>query len=240
MAKHALTNAGIYFSGHDFSGDMNAVQLQLGADAQEVTAFGHTARNFVPGLLSSVFSASGYFEAASPDATLAGNLAVGGDVLILAQDASVGSVAWMMQALLHEYKLLGQVGQAAPFDLAIAAEDAAMRGQVEVLSTLSTSTASTGVQLGALSSAQRLWAAAMTTGAPGGSTPTLDLKVQSDDNGSFTSATDRITFSQMTTRSQEMASVDGAVSDDYWRFSWTVGGSTPTFPMIAAFGIVTI
>lgn len=239
MAKHVLSDAGIYFAGFNISGDLNQCQLQLDVDPVEVTVFGDAAHNFVPGLKTSVFSASGFYDSPA-DSTVAGNLATTNDILIASGQPAVGAVAYMMKALMSQYTLGGQIGDAFPFDFACAARDQAFRGQLEILSSLSATGASTGVQLGALASTQRLWAAAMTTGLPTGSSPTLTLKVQSDDNSGFTSATDRITMTQFTGRGQAMNSVDGAITDDYWRFSYTLGGSTPVFPIVAAFGIVTI
>jgi hypothetical protein len=62
--------------------------------------------------------------------------------------------------------------------------------------------------------------------------------LESDDNGSFTGATTRHTFAQNTAISSEWASVAGAVTDDYWRISWTVGGGSPDFTVVCAAGII--
>ena len=65
------------------------------------------------------------------------------------------------------------------------------------------------------------------------SSPTLDVIIESDDNGSFSSATTRITHTQATAATSEFLSVAGAVTDDYWRASWTFGGTgTITFAVI--------
>ena len=73
--------------------------------------------------------------------------------------------------------------------------------------------------------------------AASGTTPTLVVKVQSDDNAGFTSATDRITFTSANSIGGQWSSVAGAVTDDYWRVTWTVGGTSPSFTFVVALGI---
>ena len=53
--------------------------------------------------------------------------------------------------------------------------------------------------------------------------------MQSDDNSGFTSATNRITFTQATGVTSELLSVAGAITDDYWRLSYTIVGGSFTF-----------
>ena len=96
----------------------------------------------------------------------------------------------------------------------------------------------TAWQVGALSSSQRLYAGLHVISASG-TTPTLAVKVQSDTVG-FGSATDRITFSTATdvANREQFSSVAGAITDDYWRVSYTIGGSsTPTFSFMVCVGI---
>lgn len=91
----------------------------------------------------------------------------------------------------------------------------------------------TGYQLGALSSSQTLYAALHVLDRTG--TASMTLKIQSDDNSGFTSATDRITsFTAATGRGYQWGSVAGAVADDYWRCVYTITGTgTITFGVSA-------
>jgi hypothetical protein len=61
--------------------------------------------------------------------------------------------------------------------------------------------------------------------------------VESDDNGSMTSATTQITFPQKTFVTSEWLSAAGAITDDYWRVGYTIGGSTPSFNFAVVVGI---
>jgi hypothetical protein len=96
----------------------------------------------------------------------------------------------------------------------------------------SSSSNTTGVQVGALSGGTGY--AALHVFA--GTASTLDVVIQSDDNSGFTSATNRITFTQATGATSQWSTVTSAGSDDYWRVSWTVGGGTWTFAV--TFGII--
>lgn len=247
MAKHVLTNALIAFGGYDLSGDMNSAQLELGVDPVEVTCFGAAAHNFLPGLKISAFSGAGYFNVGSADAPLAAAIAAGGqsDILLAGYDAAVGSVAYGMRALLSEYRPRGGVGEAFEFDLGVASRGVAERLQIEVLQNLTADGASAGVQLGAPSASQSLVVVAMTTGAVTGSSPTLNFFLESDDNSDFSSAVSGGISGQKSDRFQFRDATDpgapGHSGNDWWRLRWVVGGSSsPTFPVVAAFGIVDV
>ena len=95
----------------------------------------------------------------------------------------------------------------------------------------------TAVQDAAVGSGQTLYAALHVIAASGGS-PTLDVIVQSDDNSGFTSATNRITFSQATTTGAQWGSAVGPITDTYWRVTYTVGGSTPSFAFAVTCGFI--
>ena len=71
-----------------------------------------------------------------------------------------------------------------------------------------------------------------------GTSPTLDVVLQSDDNSGFSSAVSRITFTQATGITSQWSTLAGAQTDDYWRASYTIGGSaTPTFTFALVIGI---
>ena len=155
--------------------------------------------------------------------------------------ATAGSVAFTFNARQFSYSPL----QASAGELAMATIAGAGEGSPVVRGTLMnapataiTATGTTaGQQLGAVSASQRLYAALHVLSASGTS-PTMDVVIQSDDNGSFTSATTRITMTQATGITSQWSSVAGSITDDYWRASITIGGSdTPTFTYALVLGI---
>jgi len=99
-----------------------------------------------------------------------------------------------------------------------------------------TSGTGTITYVGDVSSGQKAYAALHVIAASG-SSPTLDVAVQSDGDSSFGSPTDRITFSQASAVGAEWKSASGAISDSYWRVSYTIGGSSPSFTFVVVFGI---
>lgn len=91
-------------------------------------------------------------------------------------------------------------------------------------------------QLGAVGAAQRIWCAAHVLSAAG-TTPSVTVAVQSDDNSGMTTPTTRATLSAITTRGSATASAVGAITDTYWRASWTVSGTGPVFGLRVLLGI---
>lgn len=152
-----------------------------------------------------------------------------------------GSVAYLTRGVVLGYTPL----EGAPGALAMgrlagrSSTGPVVRGQLIHPASASRTASSTGAgqQHGAVASGKSLYAALHVISVAG-STPTLDVKVQSDDNSGFTTPTDRITFAQKTARSYEWSSVAGAITDDYWRVSYTIGGTGPSFSFAVTIGIV--
>ena len=153
-----------------------------------------------------------------------------------------GSVAYLMRGITVGYTPLeGEAGALAGARISGRSSTGPLaRGMLlhPTATARTSSSVGTGRQLGAVSATQRMYASLHVLTASG-TLPTLDVKVQSDDNASFTSATDRITFSQRTTSaSYDFGSVAGAITDDYWRISYTIAGTNPSFIFAVTAGIL--
>jgi len=71
-----------------------------------------------------------------------------------------------------------------------------------------------------------------------GTSPTLDVLIESDSGSGFGTASSRIAFTQNTGSIQsQWGSVNGAVTDTYWRTKMTIGGSGPSFTVYVTLGI---
>ena len=155
--------------------------------------------------------------------------------------ADDGSAAYLMRGINLSYQVIGgQVGELAMGSVSGSTSSGpVVRGKLLHPSSTARTTSSTGTgrQLGAVASGKSMYAALHVISASG-STPTLDVKVQSDDNGSFTTPTDRITFTQATDVTSEWGSVAGAITDDYWRVSYTIGGTDPSFAFAVTCGLL--
>ena len=93
----------------------------------------------------------------------------------------------------------------------------------------------TAVQVGAVASGRQMYAALHVLSVSGTATPTLTVKVQSDTVG-FGSATDQITFTAATAVGGQISRVAGPITDDYWRASWTISGTNPSFLFVVVVG----
>lgn len=153
-----------------------------------------------------------------------------------------GSPAYLLKSIPLTYTpVQGAVGELAMGTISGSSSTGpVVRGKLLHPSNVDRTSSSTGTgrQLGAVSATQKVYAALHVISASGTS-PTLDVIVQSDDNAGFTSPTTRITFTQATGRTSQLSSLAGAITDDYWRVSYTIGGSaTPTFAFAVTCGIL--
>lgn len=239
MASFVLTDAKIWVAQYDLSGDMNAVALEEAVDPKDATTFGAGTRIHKGGLADVRLSAEGLFNADLTDAvvpSLIGNTNSLVPLSVAAQGATEGNVAHIFPASLAEYQFGAPVGEMLAFSLQAAAvrtipgsgtRARLARGQI-LLSTQKTATGSgTAFQLGAVGATQKLYVA-MHVLAQSGGTPTL--RVQSDDNGGFASATTRATSGSIA----DWLVVNGPITDDWWRADWTFSGTNFTAIVIAA------
>lgn len=100
------------------------------------------------------------------------------------------------------------------------------------------SSTGTARQLGAVSATQRMYAALHVLSVAGTSTPTLTVSLHSDNAVGFPTTTSRIAFSAATTVGHQFSSAAGAITDDWWRVSWTISGTNPSFLFALTCGIV--
>jgi hypothetical protein len=163
------------------------------------------------------------------DADLHANL--GADGVITWADAlgAHSSTAWMMQEIELESTFGGQVGDLFPFNAALKAHTNPGMTRAVVLypkTTFSGNSNGTGYDtVFGIPAGYALYIAVhcFTAGT------TADFIIESDDNGSFTSATTRATVT-LTATGSTWASVAGAVTDNHFRVrTATVTGSFSAF-----------
>lgn len=199
----------------------------------------------IAGLRSTTWTASGPTDMATATASQTSAVdevlavGLGGDYVLAAvpMGGTVGNVAYFTRGTLSSRTVLdGAVGDLATHSVSFAGNQPMVRGVLDTVSTITSSGNSTGSLLGAVSATQRVWAACHFLTA-GGTTPSITVKIQSDDNSGFTSPTDRITFSAQTSKGAQFSSATGAISDTYWRALWTVSGTSPSFQTRVVIGI---
>jgi hypothetical protein len=247
MAVQFWQNMSILEGGVELAGHGKNVNLATTVAPLDTTplAVADGFSTFIGGLKSATVDfefMQDHAVAAAIDSSFWTSFGATGTVRSIATAADDGSAAYLMRGINLSYTpIRGDVG-----DLAMGAVSGAtstgpvVRGKLLHPSSVARTSSSTGTgrQLGAVIAGKAMYAALHVL-LVSGTSPTLDVIVQSDDNAGFTTPTTRITFSQASTVSAEWGSVAGAVTDDYWRVSYTIGGSdTPTFAFAVTAGLL--
>lgn len=148
---------------------------------------------------------------------------------------TAADTAWLSRGVVQKVDpMAGAVGDMAGFELNIPYDTAITQGKVLYPSTATTVDGNgTAVAMTGPTAAQKLYASLHITAYSG--LTNVIVKVQSDDNGGFSSATDRITFTTATGTTSQFASVAGNFSSEtHVRASIDVTGSgTATIVVVA-------
>lgn len=244
MAIQVFHNCKIYLDGYDLTGHSNSVKLGYSADSLENTTFNATAKTRQAGLKNVELDMEGFWEAGAGliDTLAAANIGVAGKIITLGPSgAAAGEPFFSFKQMLGEYSAGAQVGELLPFSYNGAGSDdeGLIRGTVLENAAKTATANGTGRQLGAVAEGQHLYAV-MHVLAVSGTNPTLDMVIQSDNNTGFTSPTTKITFAQVTDVGSAWGTpVAGAITDDYWRASWVIGGTNnPSFTVFVGVAIM--
>jgi hypothetical protein len=240
MAKFVFNDGKVFSGGFDLSSHITSVNLDITAEELDATTINSGGfRSKLGGIKDSSLQMDGFYEAGTdkPDGLLGVN--VGNELIVTTvPDAGVGNTAYFMKSRLFEYNIFGAVGEIAPFSISKSqSSDVVVQGKVQIDGDLTASGNSPGVQLGAVGATEKCYVGIHCYGVSGTSTPTVTFKLQSDDNSSFTSPTDRITFTSITAVGSDFQSVAGAITDQYWRLNYTISGTNPSFSIHATIGI---
>lgn len=245
MAQHPLINAVIYLAQFDVSADHNVIRVPVGVDSLDRTTFGQTTRIHTAGLRTGEITGEGFLDyGTSPDLIekiLSDRVGLANIPLsVMAEGGDANERAIFTKALMASIAPVGgPVGEMHRFSLRAQPSKAALvRGTVLAAKAARTTTGNSGTaqQLGAVAANQRVWAA-LHVFAAAGTSPTLAVTVRSDDAVGFASPTTRITFTTATGVTSEFLSTVGAITDDFWRVDWTIGGTSPSFTFAVMVGI---
>ncbi len=241
MAATVLNSAFGYVSGWDFSGDAN--QLQVAGQAVSVPATTFRSAGWEEskkGMRGVNVEMSGYtgFASTENDVQLfnAFNSASVSQVGTFGPDETEGSLAWLTAAGVYDYTAYGEMGQLAPMRLTGVGRDSygLIRGTLlkKLGSVSATGATGTGVQVGAVSASQYVYATFHVFSAG----TTITAVLESAAANTFAGATTRVTFGPLTTTGGTWATrVAGSITDTWWRIRVTA--ITGTFSIAAAVGI---
>lgn len=248
MTATVLTNVRLFTGGADLTSVSNKVELVNEREEKDVTTFLPEGdadsgwKKVTGGLAQGAATASGFWAAGDDGKVdnrsfidlggLTGWTATGN------AGASVGSLAYLMKALRGQYVAGGQVGDVAPWTASMKSSWPVVRGVI--MHPPGTARSSTGngtaVQVSAVSASQYLYASLHVLSASG-TTPTLDVTVESDVDNTFASPATQITFSQANAISGQITRAAGAITDTWFRVKYTIGGSGPSFLFVVSLGI---
>lgn len=244
MAKFVLTNVRLFAAGADLTGNSNKVEISAELEDKDVTSFGSNGwKELLGGLASSSFSCEGQWEAGDPGKVDDVSWSRLGDVDPWSAGpvgAAVGDLAYFTAALRSSYGLGDAVGEVAPWSGEALSSWPLVRGQVaHPPGTARTATGSgTGMNMGALSTGQRLYAALHVLSVAGTSTPTITARIESDVDNTFSTPATQLSFAAATAVGGQVLRTDGTAITDAWqRVAWTITGTSPSFMFVVALGI---
>ena len=229
MAGTIIKSQKIWLGALKLDGQLHTIDLDLSLEALDDTRLGDDAVSMIVGRGLTQLQLAGYWDpvgATAVDGQLFSDIGATLAYIIDVTGAGEGGKAYLGDVLATGRPISGQHGQQAGMTLAGATRNTIpIQGFLsEISSGLGAGTVSgTGKQLGAVGAGQKLWAALCMTA---GSTPNVDVIVESDDNAGFTSPTTRISFANRTTPGSELKSQAGAITDDYFRAKVTVNSGS--------------
>lgn len=233
MSSLVISGAKLLLGAYDLSGDVNALALKYGAETKDSTSISAATRTRAPGLKDFSFQHEGFWNGgtgAVDDALFNSILGVNNVPMTIGPlTGAEGELCYFGQVDTAQYSPGAKIGDMLAFSVAGGGNADLVRGSVLTNAARTVTGTGTIFNLGAVGALQKLWGALHFT-ALGGS-GTLVVKIQSAPTVGFAAPTDHITFSTLAAiGSQFAAPVNGAITDAYWRASWTISGfSSCTF-----------
>lgn len=241
MATQILQDCTLWLNQFDITADTTQLDATREFDEKESTTFASGGkRERKAGIEDSKLDFMTFWDPALAETNVLTLQGTSNNVLSATVDGSQGSRAYFTRGELLKVNIGLPVGEMAKLDSGVATSSAEgiVRGSLLTPKATRTTTANgTGVQEGAVTSTQKVYALAQVFSIAGTGTPTLALKIQSDDNSGFTTPTDRITFTNFTAVGYQLSSLAGAITDDYWRAVWTITGTSPQIAFGVCIGI---
>jgi hypothetical protein len=238
-----LTDVRLFTGGCDLTTANNQIEFTAEVDEKEVTTFGSGGwAAVIGGIKKGQISASGFWSAGGTD-QVDDNLWPGmggrGAWSWCPDTADVADIAYLTYGLQANYKILDGIGEVAPWSADMSSAWPIGRGVVlHPPGTARTATGNgTAVEHVAVTSSQYVYANLHVLSIAGTSTPTITVAIQSDDNSGFSSATTRATFAAATTVSGESIRAAGPITDTWWRATWTISGTDPSFLFFVTLGV---
>jgi hypothetical protein len=244
MAILAYTNVRTLAGGYELTCISNEARIDISRavlDATTMCSGGWEEK--AAGLKSAKAMLTGFadFGASSGLQDAAQFTAVGGaaqDIMILPTGGADAEPAFFGSAMRASYNFGNKVGDMAAFSAEWEGTGVAARGQSLKTGTLTATGTGTIMQLGAVTSGQTAYFQIQVP-TVSGTTPSLTMIVQSAALVGFGSPTTRASFTALTAAGSQTIAVAGPITDQFWRVSYTISGTTPSFTVYVVGGIQT-
>lgn len=240
MSELVYKDCKIYHGGYDLSGKHSEVSIALKAEMKDKTAFGASSRERKAGLVESEVSGTGFWDSSGLDSVLYDGLGVSDSVLtICPTTGAIGERAYILKAVDGEYVPGESIGELLGFTFAAYSQSHLIYSTVmETGAKTATATGTARQFSAAVLATQKMYAAIHCTAVSGTDTPTISVQIDSNSANTWDgSETTRHTFTDITAIGSQWAEIDGAVTDTWWRVSWTITGTDPSFTVALSMGI---
>lgn len=239
-----LTDCRLYLDGADLTGYSNKADLQAKANHLTRTTFADNGSNtYVGGLFDGNANLEGFWQAgdaSQPDDAFWADLGVATVPLTaVPTSGAVGATTYLTRGLETQYQPGAKVGELVAWQASLQTNWPVVRGQIlHPQGTARTSSGNgTACQLGAVDSSHALYVCLHVLSVSGTSNPTITVAIASDDNSGFTSGVTQGTFTAATALGGQTMKIAGGITDNYWRASWTISGTNPSFLFAVSAGI---
>jgi hypothetical protein len=247
MTTRILTDVRLFTGGADLTGVSNKLELGVEREEKDVTTFLPEGdadlgwKKVTGGLASGAAGAEGFWaagDAGQVDDRSWGDLGGLTGWTACPHAATVGSLAYVMKAMRGKYTAGGTVGDIAPWSAEAKSTWPIVRGVI--MHPPGTARSSTGngtaVQVTAVSASQYLYASLHVLSVSG-TTPTLVVAVESDVDNTFGSPVTVATFTSANSISGQITRVAGAITDTWYRITYTITGGSPSYLFVVSLGI---
>jgi len=246
VGKEVIKDASLFLHSQQLASNTNAVSFAVEAEEIDATTFGIGGnKEFVAGLRNSSLSCELILEtsAVAPESALEALLDAETDAPFTVtrnHPPADGDVAWFANVVTLGLTLKQAIGALWSGTMKFGNRSRAVRGNVleSALGVNVRAATGTGASLTmpAVAAGEKLVAAVHVISATG-TTPTLDLIIESDSTSGFPSGTTRVTVPQFIAVGSYYVVIDGPITDTEYRVSATVGGTTPAFEYLVAIAI---
>ena len=243
MAKFVLQNVRPFANGADLTTRSNRFEISMEAESKDATSFvptGNVWHEELPGIRSSSITGAGQWEAGDlsmVDDSGFGLLGSVGPLTLCPATAADGAPAYLTAYNRTAYSLGGAVGDVIPWSGTWQGTWGVGRGIVLHAPAARTATGVGAVlQLPAVLAGQYLVGTIHVMGATG-TTPSITGTIKSAATLGFSSPTTRLTFNPQTTIGGQVFRIAGPITDTYYRFDYTISGTTPNLLVMSAAGV---